>query len=369
MSKLKNTKFLVGDAKEKLKELPDESVQTVITSPPYWSLRDYKAKGQIGREETPQEYVRNLADIFDEVWRVLHPTGTVWLNIGDSYIGSSTVSSGKTSSIDSEKYHDETNNRPNKKATGSLKKKDLVGVPWRVAFELQDRGWWLRQDIIWSKTTPMPESVTDRCTNIHEYIFLLSKSKKYYYDYHSIKEPLSQQTKDGNDVDVGFKSVGRNKWSVWDVKTASFGDAHFAAYPVELIEPCVAAGTSERGGCSNCGSPYERVIEKGDPVYQDAGNRKVADAPGAELSDKSYFRHGKIYGRDMKGWKSTCNCNAGEPVSQTVLDPFMGRGTTGAASLKNGRKFIGIDINEEYIEMAEDWIKNHEDVPKNHKFW
>ena len=246
MSKLKNATLLTGDAKQQLQNLEDESVQMCITSPPYYGLRDYEHNGQIGLEESPTRYIERLVDVFEQVKRVLKDDGTLWLNIGDSYAGS-----GKGGQSKQKKSKGWNPNYANKGKTYGFKPKDLMGIPWRVAFVLQDAGWWLRQDIIWHKPNAMPENVSDRPTTSHEHIFLLSKSRHYYYNHNAIKEPLSDATlKDGRtargtrgsknkfravDGNCGFSLDGRNKRSVWSVNTSSYNGAHCAVYPVELI--------------------------------------------------------------------------------------------------------------------------------------
>ena len=232
---------LIGDCREVLKTLPGKSVHCCVTSPPYYGLRDYGVDGQIGLEQTPEEYVSELVGVFREVKRVLRDDGTVWLNLGDSYSGSTHTS--KLSKIE------------------GLKPKDLIGIPWRVAFALQADGWYLRQDIIWQKNNPMPESVRDRCTKSHEYIFLLSKSQKYYFDNEAIKENAIQSGKTRHDSFKGrqggaeyqasnggeggncYGYTKRNKRSVWQVNTKPYKGAHFATFPSKLIEPCILAGT------------------------------------------------------------------------------------------------------------------------------
>lgn len=219
---------LVGDCRAILRSLPSESVQCCVTSPPYWGLRDYGHADQIGQEATPELFVQTLVEVFREVRRVLRDDGTLWLNLGDSYAGS-----GKGRNADGS--HREGGKQGTSRGTieGRLvkthapdcKPKDLIGIPWRVAFALQADGWYLRQDIIWAKPNPMPESVTDRCTKSHEYIFLLSKSPKYYYNAKAIAEPT------------------RNKPSVWSINTHAYPEAHFATYPPDLIKPCIMAGT------------------------------------------------------------------------------------------------------------------------------
>jgi DNA modification methylase len=313
-------KIIQGDALEVLKQMPDEVVDTIITSPPYWSLRDYGVEGQIGLEKTPEEYVEKLVNIFREAKRVLKKTGTLWLNLGDSYAGSMKGSNG--SGGFSVKSKVQLGNRgsfvqPPDWKNIRLKPKDLVGIPWRVAFALQKDGWYLRQDIIWAKPNPMPESVTDRCTRSHEYIFLLSKNPKYYFDNDAIKEPAKpQRTMDGYQA--------RNKRDVWWVSTKPFKEAHFATFPEDLVEPMILAGCP-RFVCKKCGKPRlgkNPVPEKGWQAI-----KKEID------------------------WTDCC-CGVGfEPG--IVLDPFMGSGTTAVVAKKLSRRYIGIELNPEYIKIAE----------------
>ncbi|MFJ7647733.1 DNA-methyltransferase [Lysinibacillus sp. NPDC097279] len=308
-----------GHCLEVLKKIPNESVNTVVTSPPYWGLRDYGVDGQIGLESSVDEYVSALADVFSEVKRILKNNGTVWLNLGDAYAGSSRGrnSNGK---VNAGMNHFQSKGQVGgivkipKKVDG-LKPKDLIGLPWRVALALQADGWYLRQDIIWNKPNAMPESVKDRPTKSHEYIFLLSKRPKYYYDYESIKEPAvygtldvrgsegafgpSQKAKrtdkpkgsfEGKYGKEAFRAIRdkRNKRSVWTVSTKPLKEAHFATFPEDLIEPCILAGC---------------------------------------------------------------------PFGGVVLDPFFGSGTTGLVALKHGRNFVGIELNPEYIKIAERRLK------------
>lgn len=337
--------------------MENNSVDCCVTSPPYWALRNYGVDGQLGMEHTPEEYVANMVKVFNEVRRVLKPEATLWLNIGDTYYG------GKGSNGASMAYSNNANVinkkallatapgeiRPNDRKIEGLKPKDLVGIPWMLAFALRSAGWYLRQDIIWHKPNPMPESVTDRCTKSHEYIFLLSKSPKYYFDQQAILEPCSPNTharlsqdvqnqigsnrayggskSNGNMKAVGRKSsdtgVGwgkitelspgdkrvrpsriknnasfdaamaiipemRNKRSVWPVVTMPFKEAHFATFPEELITPCIVAG-SPKGGL--------------------------------------------------------------------ILDPFMGAGTTALVAMSHDRDFIGFELNPKYITIAENRLK------------
>jgi DNA modification methylase len=320
--------ILIGDALEKLKTLPDASIHCCVTSPPYWGLRDYGVEGQLGLEKSSEEFVSKMVEVFREVRRVLRDDGTLWLNLGDSYARNGGKSGGKQKRM--------TKIPPN----SGLKEKDLVGIPWRVAFALQADGWYLRQDIIWAKPNPMPESVTDRCTKAHEYIFLLSKSPKYFFAAEAIKEkcaptthariarakpehaesqrahggygrggrsmgpraagvnpkaaaaamtgPRSKQNASFSEACAGAVEF-RNKRSVWEVGYEPFSEAHFAVYPTKLIEPCIMAGC---------------------------------------------------------------------PTGGIVLDPFFGAGTTGIVATSLGRQYLGIELNPEYARIAEKRIKN-----------
>ena len=330
--------ILRGDCLEQMRTLSTGSVQTCVTSPPYFGLRDYGCEGQIGLEPTPDEFVAKLVEVFREVRRLLRDDGTLWLNLGDSYAG------GGCGSRNAEKWPKQSRNdhmvTHGKRMTG-LEAKQLLGIPWRVAFALQLDGWYLRQDIIWSKPNPMPESVTDRCAKAHEYLFLLSKEPCYYFDHESIKEPVAASSVARLSQDVGsqagsnrvpgktngpmkavrskansFKREGskreqsipgqtvgthrpdraeskygldtRNKRSVWTISTMPFRDAHFATFPERLIEPCILAGA---------------------------------------------------------------------PAGATVLDPFMGAGTTAVVCERLGRKWVGCELNSDYAAIAEARIR------------
>lgn len=303
--------IICDDALTALKGLASESVDMCVTSPPYYGLRDYGTEKQIGMEEQPQEYVKNLTKIFMEVYRVLKPTGTLWLNIGDSYAGSgkgpmslAKAGNGKNKTL----YERNKKVQEVPKTWAGIKPKDMIGIPWMLAFSLRENGWYLRSDIIWKKRNCLPESVKDRPTKCYEHIFLLSKEKKYYYDYKAIQEPImdvskarykrgrsanskyagqqgiTQVRKDFSDFDQEFK----RKRDVWEVSTNTYKmDEHFAMYPEKLIEPCILAGSSKGG---------------------------------------------------------------------IVLDPFFGSGTTGAVAKRLGRQYVGIEINPKYCEKAEQRI-------------
>jgi DNA modification methylase len=381
-------KIIPGDCLEVLKTLPAESVHTCITSPPYWGLRDYGVEGQIGLEATPELFVSKMVEVFREVKRVLRDDGTLWLNLGDSYSGSGKGCMGDGTPSDRGDAKQGTNRGTTvgifPKVESSFKPKDLCGIPWLVAFALRADGWYLRSDIIWHKPNPMPESVTDRPTKSHEYIFLLTKSPRYYYDAEAVKEPIAESTvrihssdgvnargtgADWKQYHVGNGHSGlvngnlrdgqRNKRSVWTVATAPFSGAHFATFPPKLIEPCILAGTSEYGACT-CGAPWERVVER---------------TPAEVLSKASEYGYGAgrndggrsgLVGAESKtlGWVPTCTCGTESGIELadikkqpcTVLDPFAGAGTTGLVARRLGRSFIGIELNPEYLNMAENRI-------------
>jgi len=333
--------------------LDAESVDCVVTSPPYWGLRDYGIDNGIGLEPTPEEYCANMVEVFREVWRVLKPTGTLWLNLGDSYAGSTTHG---------------TRQMPN-----GLKSKDLVGIPWRVAFALQADGWYLRSDIIWSKPNPMPESVTDRPTKAHEYVFLLTKSPRYYYDADAISEKGTSaigsiagyagytarakamgREPSGNEANgiVAFNSGNRNKRSVWEITTKGYPEAHFATYPEKLVEPCILAGTSEKGVCAECGKPWEREVERISMGRSYAtGKSQAKREQGLATGFSGYDDGSSSPVFHTIGWQPTCDCNA-DTIPATVLDPFVGSGTTLAVAQRLGRKAVGTDLSAEYIALA-----------------
>lgn len=305
---------------------------------------------QLGLEKTPEEYVAKMAEVFQEVRRVLRNDATLWLNLGDSYYnyrGKNNRRSDKdlTRRNTLTKPHHNIDARPNEMEISGFKNKDLMGIPWKVAFALRDSGWYLRSDIIWAKPNPMPESVTDRPTKAHEYLFLLAKSKDYYYDQEAIREPVSNvslaraeygwncdrpSTKNASTNGVGIHTEkmgdrfvnpnGRNKRSVWTIATESYSEAHFATFPRALVEPCILAGTSAEGCCEKCGAPWERII-------------------------KPTEKYGTV------GWQPQCKCNAGK-VPCTVLDCFSGSGTTGEVAVNLGRRYAGIDLQSKYLALA-----------------
>ena len=299
------TGIITGDCLEVLKTLPDAFVDCCVTSPPYYGLRDYGIDGQIGLEETPEAYINRLVDVFHEVKRVLRDDGTLWVNIGDSYCGT-----GDKGEYKDPKYRDGRNGQAVSiaKNVAGCKHKDLIGIPWMLAFALRKDGWYLRQDIIWHKPNPMPESVRDRCTKSHEYIFLLSKKAHYYFDHEAIQEDAIckedrragqghidyQGKRAENNTSLGqrsFVSISdkRNKRDVWSVTTKAMKEAHFATYPEELIKPCILAGSR---------------------------------------------------------------------VGGVVLDPFFGSGTTGRVATSLNREYLGIELNPDYVDIGERRNKN-----------
>ena len=381
----------IGDCRDLLPTLAAGSVHCCVTSPPYWGLRDYGNDSQIGLEKTPSQYVDEMVAVFGEVHRVLRDDGTLWLNLGDSYAGSwgaqsrpgydddsSTITGGSMLSARQIAAHLRATGTGSLKNTPGLKQKDLVGIPWLVAFALRESGWYLRQDIIWHKPSPMPESVQDRCTKSHEYIFLLAKSQRYFYDAEAIKEPATggspgnkqhkgrtayENGSEHHRTKVGLTEIEamdtRNKRSVWKVGFQGYKGAHFAVYPPNLVKPCILAGSPEKT-CEICGKGWKRIVERDRVATRPGTDSKVNRASDKEGSP--YNGHtGQVVGnRDPQrhttttktlGFEPDCDCG-GEEAQSVVLDPFTGSGTTGAVALELGREFIGTELNPEYAELA-----------------
>lgn len=344
--------------------LSDQSVHCCITSPPYWGLRDYGLDDAgIGLEPTPEEYVANMVQVFREVWRVLRDDGTAWVNLGDSY-----TSGGRASRDPGQSTLHPAQQKGMAQASTplGLKPKDLMGMPWRLAFALQADGWYLRSDIIWAKPNPMPESVTDRPTKSHEYVFLLSKRARYFYDADAVREGISKSSIErwngmptrknpntqGIDVDsvngercMGVNPAGRNRRTVWTIPTAPFSGAHFATFPPKLIEPMVRAGTSELGVCPECGAPWQRVTEKTAMVIERSSR---THSLGQTRSSGKMIKPATS---KTVGFHPTCS-HSYDPIPATVLDPFVGSGTTVQVARSLGRAAIGLDLSFEYLKLA-----------------
>lgn len=320
-------KLLLGDTKEVLKDCPDNTFHCAVTSPPYWDQRDYKVEGQLGQESTPEEYVEAMVALCGEIRRVLRKDGTFWLNIGDGYCKKALPQSG-------------------------LKPKDLIGTPWMLASALRKDGWYLRSDIIWQKTNPMPDSAKDRPAKSYEHLFLFSKTPKYFFDWWAIKEPQEEisirrafsknrviNRKDFGDNNYAISGASqdktyekmrerikagekmfRNKRDVWKLPTADNWEfKHFAIYPELLVRPCILSGTSSHGCCPKCKAPW---IRKKKP----------------------------------EKWKPSCNCKIKDVQECLVLDPFNGSGTTGRVCMDLHRKYVGVDISEKYIDEARQYF-------------
>ena len=487
--------MLVGDVLAVLPTLPDESVHTVVTSPPYYGLRDYgtalwdggdagcshtptdeelfratmvrstlntatdytsktqqsaaiarmtkspcprcgaiRVDSQLGLEATPEQYVEKMVAVFREVRRVLRKDGTLWLNIGDSYAGSGKGPSNSLQAEASQMSKQTTNNGSLHSVKqgfvpSGMKHKDLMGIPWMLAFALRADGWYLRSDIIWSKPNPMPESVSDRPTKAHEYLFLLTKSARYFYDQDPIREPHAEaqyvtapEAKIPHTVTEREQGVtrwtpavrqynpaGRNKRSVWQIATAPFPKAHFATFPPKLVEPCIRAGTSEKGCCPECGAPWGRVVER-EGLPRDRAINGGGELPGrvgngrsglSGTSGKEFHVFKATYPDTTTGWRPSCkhaefetvmcepcdgtgdvesvsdegddewnDCmackgkgtvtrfvSAPDPVPCTVLDPFAGAATTLMVAAREGRNSIGIELSEAYAEMARERLR------------
>lgn len=489
-------KIYQGNSLKVLKSFKDNSIDCCVTSPPYYGLRDYGTepttwpaveyclfgftitikpmKCSLGLESTPEEFIGHMILIFSEVFRALKKEGTVWMNMGDSYAGSMNGQQ-KTSndiwvdnSMSAASIHTLGNYEFSKKSkrgrkengvkrwgggniscTGNIKPKDLIGIPWMLAFALREYGWYLRQDIIWNKPNPMPESVTDRCTKSHEYIFLLSKSAKYYYDAEAIKTSLAtssiprllqdtdhqkgsarayggkihngnmkavvsksftawqtgpgshstlkHNTEEGRNIEKTKRTIHQeesasygingkgfighsgnfdakgnligngkaNKRSVWTIPTMPYSDAHFATFPEKLIVDCIKAGSSEFGCCSKCGKPYIRDFTKElIPTSKASYNSKIDIRDiNADKQDqgsnrmKDGHKPGWVNKTETVGWSPSCKCNSNY-VPSVILDPFIGAGTTALVARKLNRNFVGIELNHEYIKIAETRLQN-----------
>lgn len=471
------SRVLHGDCLQVLRTLPEASVHCVVTSPPYWSLRDYgvpptvwggdrtcahdwvsagtaegytsKKKWQhsengrgedqpdaralsrkdnpdgwnqieqgkfcarcdawlgcLGLEPTPELYVAHIVGVFEQVRRVLRRDGTLWLNLGDCYAAGRGGDTGGKSTLEGSKQHQEESKAAGQrigcrssfrrdraprgdvahKAALGLKPKDLVGIPWMVAFALRAAGWYLRSDIVWAKTNPMPESIRDRPTKSHEYVFLLAKCEEYFYDADAVREGVTghshtrgrgvhpkSQPRGRVKANVSFSAAitglvsSRNRRSVWTLPTSPFPGAHFATFPARLVEPCILAGTSAHGCCSVCGAPFRRIVEFGAPrLEQRIANGGNVDGAYHGHATKNYAAAGAqdpsavkarilegMRERRTVGWRPTCRHTLRDIEPCVVLDPFHGSGTTGMVAERCGRDYIGIELNGEYLTLRQ----------------
>ena len=378
-----------SDALTFLRGLPSNTVNCIVTSPPYFGLRNYGMAGQLGLERTPQEFVANLVELFREARRVLRDDGTCWVNLGDSYANDEKWG-GSTGGKHANGLHGDTGIGRAKRETGKAPK-NLMGIPWRVAFGLQDDGWILRSEIIWHKSNPMPESCKDRPTKAHEQVFLLAKNERYWYDADAIREPHTEATLervkhggrayghvdhqdnsgmvasgawgktaiDGNQTRI-LDARGRNKRTVWTIATEPTPFAHFATFPQKLIEPMILAGCPHKV-CVVCGAPWVRQVERGEMIYRDSGHMKPVDRVKIDDTDFDAWSRpnglgatqipNAFYERIDKGFAPTCTHNAATRPG-IVLDMFMGSGTTGLVARRLGRHYMGSELNAEYVALC-----------------
>lgn len=334
--------FLEGDVMDCLQTLPDDSVHCVVTSPPYWGLRSYLADDdirkplEIGTEISLDEYVAKMVKVFGEVKRVLRPRGTLWLVIGDSYNGSG----GAGRDYNTGGLREGQPRYPGRDVS-YLKPKDMCGVPWRVAFALQEDGWWLRSATIWAKPNPFPSPVSDRPTSSYEFVFLLAKSQHYFYDHERVKEERVITVTS----EIVYGGTTRNLRDVWTISPQPFPSAHFAVFPERLAEICIKAGTSKRGCCPKCGAPWERLVKRTKVKISDS--KRYSGVVDRNDAEDSRFTHLT----DTIGWQPTCECDLA-PVPCVTLDPFGGSGTVAKVSRDLGLNSIYIDLNPEYVKMA-----------------
>ena len=408
-------KLYHGDCLQVLGRLEAESVHCVVTSPPYWGLRDYgtatweggdprcdhdqrrrehdpdsksstnagaardglagktlcrkcgarRVDAQLGLEATPEEHVERMVEVFRAVRRVMRKDATLWCNYGDVYYSDPSGFAGTDGSPFGNGGHASRGakafGRQKRPRHPTLKPKDLVGMPWRVAFALQADGWWLRSDIIWAKPNPMPESVTDRPTKSHEHLFLLAKSSTYFYDADAVREPsvtaaLVEWPGFTLRLPTQGATAGRNLRDVWAIPAEPFPGAHFATFPPKLVEPCIKAGTSEHGCCATCGAPYHREPREKPGLGTWTKDRAQSASTSPERSRHWRQTH-KHQPTDRDEWSPGCAC-AAPVVPCTVLDPFGGAGTVGLVADRLGRNAVLIELNPEYLELARSRIAN-----------
>lgn len=381
-------RVMEGDCRSVLATLPAQSVQCCVTSPPYYGLRDYGVDGHIGLEKTPDEYVAEMVAVFREVRRVLRDDGVLWLNLGDSY-----NAAGRTGHGGTRVGYKQGSNRASasggdacRPSVANLKEKDLIGIPWMVAFALRADGWYLRSEVIWAKPNPMPESVTDRPTKAHEQVFLLSKSARYFYDADAIREDSvdpegsakryaapffagpkhesGNYSADGAKHTAGMKVFdgSRNARTIWTIATQPFSGAHFATMPPDLAERCIKAGSSEKGCCPHCGAPWGRVVERSfDHATAAAIAARRSSKVAKERNDPEFK---KLSGTGIArlttvtagGWSPSCDCPTHDPIPCTILDPFGGAGTTALVADRLGRNATIIELNPEYAALARERV-------------
>ena len=361
-----------GDCRDVLRSMPADSVQCICTSPPYWAQRDYNVDGQIGLERKLADYVAVMVDVFRECRRVLHPSGLMFLNIGDKYSTDS-----KWGGSSSNKNEAEIGDPVRKfRWESGCKPKDACGVPWRVFLALQADGWFWRDTIVWHKPAPMPLSVDDRCTPSWEPIGMFAKRGRYFSDMEAVKEPCKavsiERLKSGwngdnkrdfpggqhNNFDryMGSEAAmetalaGANKRNVWSLTPEPFDGGHFAVFPSDLPRTCFRIGTSEHGCCPECRAPYKRIVDK-TKLTRERPN-EYTKRTGQEGTGNSCANTVAGVASRTTGWEPTCKCDAGKPVPCRVLDPFFGSGTTGEVAQELGCECWGIELNAEYIELA-----------------
>jgi DNA modification methylase len=428
-------RIITGHVLSALAQLPDESVHCVVCSPPYYGLRDYGIepqvwggdpgcehdwnsrtierelhqtravgrgdprtssqwveafcrhcngwRGSLGLEPTPALYIEHMVTVFREIRRVLRKDGTLWLNIGDSYAAGGGFFANAPSNLNGSK---QSTNRGSKHQSRTpppgIKAKDLLGVPWMLAFALRDDGWWLRSEITWAKKAPMPESCTDRPTSATEKVFLLTKSAKYFFDSVAIQEESETENLGGrqraalkNDeryIDqIGgeyhegrpgrfsaYQPSKRNMRNFLLLGPSPFPGAHFATFHPKIPEIAILAGTSERGVCPKCGAGWERITKSSFVKLAQRRDTRKAVQPGADMADINSRNQMGYNETETIGWRPTCKCDAADPIPATVLDPFLGSGTTAMVADRLGRNCIGIEINPQYAAMAERRIKD-----------
>lgn len=390
-------KLLHGDSLTMLKTLPADSIHCCMTSPPYWGgLRDYGVDGQLGMEALPSKHIEKMVAIAKEVYRVLHPSGLFFMNYGDCYAtgaGSARIAGGDRFGKKNQLVEDDVipMNQPNRMKLPGLKPKDMIGMPWELALAFRNQaGFYLRTDVIWHKTNALTTSAQDRFPTTHEYLFMFSKSERYFFDEDATREITGKESTweeyaaaDGRmifheddkragmlqtknkDFKVLTHPLGARKRTVWAIPTEpvdfkKYGDfKHFATFPKALVDPCIKSGTASHGCCSKCLQPYRKTFEIIEAQI-DRGLRARADAPGSVLSEKSSLRTGRIKAKKPIGWEPDCSCVA-KRIPCTVLDIFCGSGTTGIVASRLQRSFIGIELDSRSVELSR--LRISEDQP------